>query len=68
MICLERQSNSTRRNLFKFSIFRLSAERIETTVTLEEERDETDRIWEDVRKMRAELERLKRVREFRLGN
>jgi hypothetical protein len=50
------------------SIFRLKAERIETTVTLEEERAETDRIWEDVRKMRAELERLKRVREFRLGN
>ena len=65
LICLERQSNSTRRNLFKNSIFRLSAERLETTVTLEETRDETDKIWEDVRKVKAELERL---REIRLGN
>ena len=65
MICLERQNNSTSRNLFKNSIFRLSAERLETTVTLEETRDETDKIWEDVRKVKAELERL---REIRLGN
>ena len=42
------------RNLCKNSIFRLMAERIEASVTLEQERQLTERIREDVRRIEAQ--------------
>ena len=59
LICLERQNNSTSRNLFKYSIFRLTADRMEAEVTLVEEQDETDKIREDIHRIEVQIERLK---------
>jgi len=62
---LERDFPWLQRQRIRTERAELSADRIETTVILEEEKDKTEKIWEDVRKMKLELERL---RESRLGN